>query len=53
MINGMILIWEIVNFPVLDRDVSRSPSYGIYISQLIHFAIVCSNADGYNNRNYL
>ena len=28
---------EIVNFPFLDGDVPRSPSYGVYISQLIHF----------------
>ena len=27
--------FEIVNFPFLDRDVPRSPSYGVYISQLI------------------
>ena len=26
--------FEIVNFPVLDGDVPRSPSYGVYISQL-------------------
>ena len=30
--------FEIVNFPFLDRDVPRSPSYGVYISQLIRFA---------------
>ena len=29
------LNFEIVNFPFLDGDVSRSPSYGVYISQLI------------------
>ena len=28
-----------------------SPSYGVYISQLIQFAIVCSNVDDFNNRN--
>ena len=27
--------FEIVNFPFLDGDVPRSPSYGVYISQLI------------------
>ena len=37
--------FEIVNFPFLDGDVPRSPSYGVYISQLIHFARVCSNVD--------
>ena len=34
--------FEIVNFPFLDGDVSRSPSYGAYISQLIRFVRVCS-----------
>ena len=43
--------FEIVNCPFLDRDVPRSPSYGVYISQLIRFARVCSNVDDYNNRN--
>ena len=33
--------FEIVNFPFLDGDVHRSPSYGVYISQLILFASVC------------
>ena len=33
---------EIVNFPFLDGDVPRSPSYGVYFSQLIRFARVCS-----------
>ena len=42
---------EIVNFPFLDGDVPRSPSYGVYISQLICFARVCSNDDDFNNRN--
>ena len=43
--------FEIVNFPCLDGDVPRSPSYGVYISQLIRFARVCSNVDDFNNRN--
>ena len=33
-----------------DGDVPRSPSYGVYISQLIRFARVCSNIDDFNNR---
>ena len=37
--------FEIVNFPFPDGDVPRSPSYGVYISQLIRFARVCSNVD--------
>ena len=43
--------FEIVNFPFLDGDVPRSPSYGVYISQLIRFARVCSNVHDFNNRN--
>ena len=43
--------FEIVNFPFLDGDVTRSPSYGVCISHLIRFARVCSNVDDFNNRN--
>ena len=42
--------FEIVNFPFLDGDVPRSPSYGVYISQLIRFARVFSNIDDFKNR---
>ena len=45
------LNFEIVNFPFLDGDVPHSPSNGVYISQLIRFARVCSNVDDFNNRN--
>ena len=45
--------FETVNFPFLDGDVPRSPSYGIYISQLIRFARVCSNVDDFNKRTFL
>ena len=40
-----------VNFPFLDGDVPRRPSYGVYISQLIRFARVCSHVDDLNTRN--
>ena len=45
--------FEIVNFPFLDRDNPRSPSYDVYISQLIRFTKVCSNVDEFNNRNII
>ena len=45
--------FEIVNFPFLDGDVLRSPSYGVYISQLIRFARVCSKVEDFNNRNLI
>ena len=41
--------FEIVNFPFLDGDVPRSPSCGVYISQLIRFARECSDVDDFNN----
>ena len=43
--------FDIVNFPFLDCDVPRRPSYGLYISQLIRFARVCSHVDDFNTRN--
>ena len=43
--------FEIVKFSSLDGDIPSSPSYGVYVSQLICFARVCSNVDNFNNRN--
>ena len=43
--------FEIVIFQFFDGDVPRSPSYGVYISQLNRFARVCSNVDDFNNSN--
>ena len=43
--------FEIVHFLFIDGDVHRSPSYGVYISQLIRFVRVWSYADDFNNRN--
>ena len=48
MVNG---VSDVVNFPFWDGDVPRRPSYGVYISQLIRFARVCSNVEDYNGRN--
>ena len=44
--------FEIVNFPFVDGDVPRSPSYVVYLSQLICFARVCSYVDDFNSRNF-
>ena len=43
-----------VKFPFLDGDVSRSTSYGVYISQLIRFARVSSHVADFNacNKSY-
>ena len=41
----------ITNFPIVDCDVPCSPSYGVYISQLILFVSVCSNIGDSDNRS--
>ena len=52
MINAMTLFFfYIVNVPFFDGDVPRRPSYGVYISQRIRFARVCSHVDDFNARN--
>ena len=51
MINAMTLIVILYFFHFLDGDVPRRPSYGVYISQLIRFARVCSHVDDFNARN--
>ena len=45
--------FNIVNFPFLDGDVPRAPSYGIYISQLIRFSRACSSVGDFNSRNLI
>ena len=45
--------FEIVNFPILDYDVPRSTSYGVYISQLIRFARASSYVTGFNTHDKL
>ena len=41
----------IVNFPLLDGDVPRRASYGVYISQLIRFTRVCNHVADFNAQN--
>ena len=43
--------FDIVNFPFLDGNARRRPSYGVYISQPIRFARVCSHVDDFNTHN--
>ena len=43
--------FPIVNFPFLDGDVPLAPSYGVYISQLVRYARVCSDVSDFNERN--
>ena len=44
--------FDIVNFPSLDGDVPRRPSYGVYISQLVRFARVCSHVEDFNAKDF-
>ena len=48
MINP-ITDFDIVNFPLLDGDVPRRLSFGVYISQLIRFARVCSHEEDFKD----
>ena len=43
--------FDIVIFPLLEGDVPRRPSYGVYISQLIRLSRVCSHVEDFNARN--
>ena len=45
--------FEIANFPFLDGDVPRSTSYGVFISQLIHFVRASSYITDFNTCNKL
>ena len=45
--------FEIANLPFYDGDVPRSTSYGVYISQLIHFARASIYVTDFNTRNKL
>ena len=36
------MIKILVNFPYLSRNIPEFPAYGVFISQLIHYARVCS-----------
>ena len=46
------LNFEIVDVLFLSGDAPRSPSYGVYISQLIRFERICSNVSDFNNKNF-
>ena len=43
--------FDIVNFPFLDRDVPRTTSYGVYISQRFRFARASSHLADFNARD--
>ena len=43
--------FHIVNFPFLSSNIPSSPSYGVYISQLIRYARCCSYYDDFGYRH--
>ena len=43
--------FDIVNFPFLDGDVPRRPSYGVFLSELIRFTRASSHITDFNYRN--
>ena len=43
--------FDTVNFPFQDSDAPCSTSYGVYISQLIHFARVFSHGYDFDTRS--
>ena len=43
--------FEILSLPFLGGNVSRSPSYGVYILKHIRFPRVCSNVEDFNTKN--
>ena len=45
--------FETFKFPFLDGDVPRSPSFGVYISQRIRFARLCSRVDDFNKKKHI
>ena len=40
----------IVNFPFLSSTIPSAPAYGVYVSQLIRYAIACLNYQDFKER---
>ena len=45
--------FSIINFPYLDSNIPHSPSYGVYISQLIRYARACTSYRDFAERHSL
>ena len=45
------LSFPMVNFPFLDGAVLLASSYGVCISPLLRFAIICNNVSDFNDHN--
>ena len=42
--------FHIVNFPFMSSNIPSAPAYGVYASQLIHYACCCSNYSDFLSR---
>ena len=43
--------FHIVNFPFMSSNIPSAPAYGVYASQLIHYARCCSNYSDFLSRH--
>ena len=43
--------FHIVNFPFMSSNIPSAPAYGVYASQLIHYACCCSNYSDFLSRH--
>ena len=43
--------FTIVNFPYLDSNIPKRPAYGVYISQLVRYARICSCKYDFTHRH--
>ena len=44
------LTFRIVNFPHMESNIPANPAYGVYISQLVRFARICTSKVDFMNR---
>ena len=42
--------FRIVNFPRMDSNIPANPAYGVYISQLVRYARICTSKVDFMNR---
>ena len=42
--------FQIVNFPHMDSNIPANPAYGVYISQLVRYARICTSKVDFMNR---
>ena len=42
--------FRIVNFPHMDSNIPANPAYGVYISQLVRYAIICTSKGDFMNK---